>query len=175
MWLSLLLPFAFVLLRPTPMGADSHVWYAEGHRLIARIAESRLTPHTAESVRSILGGQSLASAASWADDIKAQRPQTNSLHFVNIPLDSNSYVAARDCGTGHCIIAELERDRQALTDSSSTDVERSGSLPVPDSSDRETCINRFMSVITVTRSGNQRFVVAPRPRVQPARSLGRRA
>ena len=97
MWLSLLLLFAFVPLRPTPTGPNSHVWYAEGHRLIARIAESRLTPHTAESVRSILGGQSMAAASSWADDIRGQRPQTSRFHFVNIPLDSNSYVAARDC------------------------------------------------------------------------------
>jgi len=128
MWLSLLLLFAFVPLRPTPTGPNSHVWYAEGHRLIARIAESRLTPHTAESVRSILGGQSLASAASWADEIKAQRPQTDPLHYVNIPLDSNSYVAGRDCRTGRCLIAELERDRQALTDTGSSAIERAEAL-----------------------------------------------
>src|SRR4029453_6738324 len=110
-------------------GAGSHVWYAEGHRLIARIAESRLTPHTAESVRSILGGQSLASASTWADDIKTQRPQTKPVHFVNIPLEATSYdPVASQCGTGHCIIAELERDRQALTDSGSTDIERAEAL-----------------------------------------------
>ena len=128
MWLSLLMLLAFVPLRSTPTGPDDHVWYAEGHRLIARIAESRLTPHTAEAVRSILGGQSLASAASWADEIKAQRPQTDPLHYVNIPLDSNRYVAGRDCRTGRCLIAELERDRQALTETSSNDIERAEAL-----------------------------------------------
>jgi hypothetical protein len=35
---------------------------------------------------------------------------------------------ASQCGTGHCIIAELERDRQALTDSGSTDIERAEAL-----------------------------------------------
>jgi len=128
MWLPLLLLFAFVPLRPTPTVPDNHVWYAEGHRLIARIAESRLTPHTAEAVRSILAGQSLAAASSWADDIRDQRPQTSRFHFVNIPLDSNSYVAARDCGTGHCIIAEIERDRGTLSDTSSSDIERAEAL-----------------------------------------------
>jgi nuclease S1 len=128
MWLALLLLFAFAPFRPTPTGPDSHVWYAEGHRLIARIAESRLTPHTAEAVRSILAGQSLAAASSWADDIRGQRPQTSRFHFVNIPLDSNSYVATRDCGTGHCIIAEIERDRGTLSDTSSSEVERAEAL-----------------------------------------------
>jgi len=128
MWLPLLLLLAFVPLRPTPAGPDSHVWYAEGHRLIARVAESRLTSHTAAAVRSILAGQSLAAASSWADDIRDQRPQTSRFHFVNIPLDSNSYVAARDCGTGHCIIAEIERDRGTLSDTSSSDIERAEAL-----------------------------------------------
>jgi len=128
MWRSLLLLFAFAPLRPTPTGPNSHVWYAEGHRLIARIAESRLTPHTAESVRSILGGQSMAAASTWADDIKTQRPQTKPVHFVNIPLEATSYDPASQCGTGHCIIAELERDRQALMDSGSTDIERAEAL-----------------------------------------------
>jgi len=129
MRLSLLLVFAFVPLRPTPAGLDNHVWYAEGHRLIARIAESRLTPHTAQVVRSILAGQSMAAASTWADDIKNQRPQTKPVHFVNIPLEATSYdPTASQCGTGHCIIAELQRDRQVLTDSGSTDVERAEAL-----------------------------------------------
>ncbi len=128
MWCSLLLLVAFAPLRPTPTGRDSHVWYAEGHRLIARIAESRLTPHTAEAVRSILAGQSLAAASTWADEIKTQRPQTKPVHFVNIPLEATGYDPASQCGTGHCIIAELERDRQALMDSGSTDIERAEAL-----------------------------------------------
>jgi hypothetical protein len=39
-------------------------------------------------------------AASWADEVKAQRPQTDPLHYVNIPLDSNSYVADAIAGRG---------------------------------------------------------------------------
>jgi hypothetical protein len=100
-----------------------------GHRLIARIAEARLTPHAADAVRSILAGQSLAAASTWADEIKGQRPQTGRLHYVNIPLEATSYdPAASECGTGHCIIPEIDRDRQTLKDSGSSNIERAEAL-----------------------------------------------
>ncbi|HEU5154890.1 MAG TPA: S1/P1 nuclease [Gemmatimonadales bacterium] len=129
MRLALLLLLAVIPVHPTPHDTEGRVWYDMGHRLIARIAESRLTPHTADAVRSILAGQSLAAASTWADDIKNQRPQTKPAHFVNIPLEATSYdPATSKCGTGRCIIPEIEKDRQALMDSGSTDVERTEAL-----------------------------------------------
>ena len=58
-----LLLLAFALLLPT-------LWWDLGHRIVAQLAESRLTPHTREAVREILGGQSLADASVWADNIQ---------------------------------------------------------------------------------------------------------
>ena len=129
MRLPLLFLLAIIPVHPTSHDRSDRAWYAMGHRLIARIAEARLTPHTADAVRSILAGQSLAAASTWADDIKGQRPQTGRLHYVNIPLEATSYdPAASECGTGRCIIPEIERDRQTLTDSGSSNVERAEAL-----------------------------------------------
>ncbi|WP_026595465.1 S1/P1 nuclease [Methyloferula stellata] len=59
-------------------------------------------------------GHSLASIASWADDIRDQRPITANWHFVDIPIEIRTYDAARDCKqdiskqSGFCIVKELE-------------------------------------------------------------------
>ena len=129
MRIPLLLLLAIIPVHPASHNRDARVWYDMGHRLIARIAEARLTPHTADAVRSILAGQSLAAASTWADDIKGQRPQTGRLHYVNIPLEATSYdPATSGCGNGRCIIPEIEKDRQALIDSGSTGIERTEAL-----------------------------------------------
>src|SRR5262245_42242543 len=57
MRLPLLLLVAAIPVHPMSHDMEAHVWYGMGHRLIARIAESRLTPHTADAVRSLLAGQ----------------------------------------------------------------------------------------------------------------------
>ena len=54
-------------------------WFDLGHRMVASIAEQRLTPHTAEAVRDILDGQSLADASVWADNIKQYRHDAEGL------------------------------------------------------------------------------------------------
>ena len=103
-------------------------WYDAGHRLVARLAESRLTPHAAAAVRELLGGQSLAEAGLWADRIRLQRPDTRPLHFVNIPLNALGYVPRRDCPAGQCIIAAIERDRRILADAAASPAARAEAL-----------------------------------------------
>src|SRR5262249_33526538 len=66
----------------------------------------------------LLKGRSLASIASWADDVRPQRPATSNWHFVDIPLTSDAYEPARDCkddpNKGDCIVAELDRVKNEL-------------------------------------------------------------
>jgi len=93
----------------------SPVWYFEGHRLVARIAASRLTPQTAKAVKELLGGESLVDASVWADNIKMNRPDTKPLHYVNIPLNATDYVPSRDCPDGKCLIAAIETYRKTLS------------------------------------------------------------
>ena len=63
-------------------------WGQEGHSIVAEIAQRRLDKSAAERVTDALGANvSLASVASWADDVRESRPETYNWHFVSIPLD----------------------------------------------------------------------------------------
>ena len=95
-----------------PLGGPALAWGPEGHSIVAEIAQQRLTPQAALAVQGLLSGRSLASIASWADDIRDQRPDTSQWHFVDIPLDVSQYDPARDCkpsAEGDCVVAELNR------------------------------------------------------------------
>jgi len=103
-------------------------WFELGHRLVAHIAESRLSSHAAAAVRDLLAGQTLADASVWADQIRGQRRNTSSLHFVNIPLLATSYDPARDCPAGRCIIAACDSFERVLADPHADRLERSEAL-----------------------------------------------
>ena len=109
------LGFAAVLFASAmPCGA----WGPDGHSIVGEIAQRRLDGRARAEVQRLLGpGHSLASEGAWADDVRAQRPETFNWHFVDIPLAEASYRAARDCRAtpkGDCIVGELQRARQAL-------------------------------------------------------------
>jgi S1/P1 Nuclease len=88
-------------------------WGQEGHSIIAEVAQQRLSEPSARMVASLLKGRSLASIASWGDDVRDTRPETAGWHFFDIPLDVPTYKRERDCKAsaekGDCVIAELER------------------------------------------------------------------
>ena len=103
-------------------------WWDLGHRIVASLAESRLTPHTREAVRDILDGQSLADASVWADNIRQYRHDADKLHYVNIPLADTRYVPERHCPGGQCIIAAIEQERHLLADPAASREERAEAL-----------------------------------------------
>jgi hypothetical protein len=121
-------PFLLIPVTPPKAVGGGAVWYDLGHRIVARIAEQRLTPHTAEAVRDILGGQSLADASVWADNIRQYRHDADALHFVNIPLSARAYDPGRDCPRGKCIIAAIARDTQVLANAAASPVDRAEAL-----------------------------------------------
>ena len=66
----------------------------------------------AKKVQQLLNGRSLASVASWADDVRPERPETYNWHFAISP-QSEKYSEARDCKPTRrraiCIVKELVR------------------------------------------------------------------
>jgi nuclease S1 len=72
-------------------------WSAQGHRLVALIATERLTPMARRNVGWLLGPESLADVASWADGYLQGEYQTFYWHFINIPPKATSYDRDRDC------------------------------------------------------------------------------
>ncbi len=71
------------LLLLSPAGA----WGANGHRILAAIAQRHLTDQARQAIAQILGGQSLARVANWGDDVRSD-PRWSCLtpfHFVTVP------------------------------------------------------------------------------------------
>jgi hypothetical protein len=98
-------------------------WGQQGHSIVAEIAQRRLTPAATARIQEILGiNVSLASNASWADDVRQARPETRRWHFVNLPLTDTAYDPARHCApsakTGDCILNAIERASATLGDPS---------------------------------------------------------
>jgi hypothetical protein len=72
-------------------------WNAQGHRLVASIADQRLTPVARRHVSWLLGPESLADISSWADRYLDGVHQTFYWHFLNIPPEATGYDRDRDC------------------------------------------------------------------------------
>jgi len=72
-------------------------WGPEGHRLTALVAQDHLTPLAAENVRYLLGKESLADVASWADEYRKDHRETARWHYVDIPGAQHTYNRLRDC------------------------------------------------------------------------------
>jgi len=103
------------------LSGQALAWGQEGHSIVAEVAQHRLSAEAATMVERLLGkGHSLASIASWADDARDHRPETNNWHFVDIPLARDNYSEAADCHPadeatkGDCIVNELKRLKREL-------------------------------------------------------------
>jgi len=67
---------------------DASAWGADGHRLIAEVAQTQLSaPARAEADRlmTLEPGATLASISTWADENRSA--STASWHYVNLPRD----------------------------------------------------------------------------------------
>jgi hypothetical protein len=103
---------AIVLIVATLVPAQAFAWGSEGHRIIAEIAEQHLQPETARQIRDLLAIEnetSLAHVANWADQIRPQRPETASWHFVDIPITAPGYDRSRDCAGDNCVVAKIDQ------------------------------------------------------------------
>lgn len=105
-----------------PLWHSAHAWSAKGHRIVAELAERRLTPATATAVRELLQDEAsprLAVIAPWADQVRdlPRYRTTARLHFINFSRnDPCHYVAERDCPDGQCIVAAIAHYRRVLRD-----------------------------------------------------------
>ena len=65
---------------------QSNAWGVLGHRIVGEIAESYLTPKAKNEIKKILGTESIAIAANWADFIKSDSTMSylSPWHYVDI-------------------------------------------------------------------------------------------
>lgn len=90
-------------------------WGGEGHRLVARIANSQLTAPANAAVQRLLAlepGQTLESISTWADEHR--NPATAPWHYVNFPRGECLYQQERDCPDGRCVVSAIERQTELL-------------------------------------------------------------
>lgn len=103
------------LFRPTPARA----WGAEGHKVVALIAITELTPSAKRQIQEMLGGDlvdSMEDASVWADRIRPSHRETSPWHYVDIEITSGGYKAQRDCPGGDCVVAQIYKDADILRD-----------------------------------------------------------
>ncbi len=98
------------------LSASAHGFGAEGHAVVALLADPLLSPATRVRVDAILAlepGATLASVASWADQSRDRT--TYAWHYVNMPRDSDcEYVAVRDCPGDDCVVGALDKQLHRL-------------------------------------------------------------
>lgn len=90
-------------------------WGAEGHRIIAQLAQAQLSTKARIEVERLLAlepGETLVSISTWADEHR--NPRSAPWHYVNFPRDSCTYDAQRDCPSGQCVVEAINRQVEVL-------------------------------------------------------------
>ena len=95
-------------------------WGPKGHAIVADIAASRLTPIAKQNLQFLLGADSLASIASWADSVRKEHDESYDWPFVDILKDASGFSEERNC------FRPQDKRKDALTDHHNCVVERIG-------------------------------------------------
>jgi nuclease S1 len=91
-------------------------WGRLGHRASARLAESRLSPRAHAMIRDLLEpGESLADAATWADEHSREIHGSAAWHYVNVPISAAHY-NPKDCPHQGCVVSKIAEFRAILAD-----------------------------------------------------------
>ena len=120
--------------------APARAWGCEGHQVIALLAEKHLTPHALATAKKILaegpidpslsrfckGGNTdaLADASTWADDIRASRPETAPWHYIDIPLGTTQRNIEKFCDPKESCVTRAIRDQLAILRSTEADPQK---------------------------------------------------
>jgi nuclease S1 len=126
---------AAVLAATVACASPAFAWGPLGHRIVARLAEARLTPQARATARKLLalrGARHLADVSVWADDLRDIDPvlfrRTRQLHFVNFHSTACIYDPPRDCRGGNCVVAAIAKYSAILADGSNNGAERAEAL-----------------------------------------------
>ncbi len=97
-------------------------WGADGHRIIAMLAEAQLSPAARKEINRLLSqepGATLPGISTWADEHR--NPATAAWHYVSFPRGNCNYDAVRDCPDGKCVVAAIDRQIEILKSSADDD------------------------------------------------------
>lgn len=103
-------------------------WGRDGHQIIATIAQDHLHETTKVMIQSLIGNNHLYSIASWADDVRRDRPNTAPWHYVDIPLGT-TYDPNRDCSPpSSCVVVKITDFVKIVTDKQASRDDRAEAL-----------------------------------------------
>jgi hypothetical protein len=122
----------FVLVAVVSLQADpARAWGPEGHRIVAHIAERRLSDGARAAIGTMLAPDQEISdnmVCNWPDYIKHDEPESGPWHYVDIPYEASSYVAQRDCTNGQCIVEQITHFELVLADPKASPEDRHRAL-----------------------------------------------
>jgi len=98
---------AALLLAASPLLAAA--WGADGHAIVAHVAEGLLAAKVDAVLRADLGNISLSDASNWCDEFDHTRAGawSSSLHYINYPGWSCDFLWDRDCTSDWCAAGAL--------------------------------------------------------------------
>ena len=108
---------------------SAFAWGPQGHRVIARVAEGRLTPAARLAVKELLKApDTLADVADWADrDGHDAVPGSAKWHFINVPIQDSKY-DPRLIRDENNVVVKIKQYRKVLADKSKPKAERTRAL-----------------------------------------------
>jgi len=98
----------FSLLLVQSFISPSWCWGRDGHKIVAQLAQDRLSPNAMAAVSELLFGKNMSDVSSWPDEILSSPDYSWSmpLHYVNVPEVCN-FDYSRDCGDKICVVGAL--------------------------------------------------------------------
>lgn len=91
-------------------------WGRVGHHVAGRIADARLTPNARRAVRELLeAGESLSSISTWADEVRNDRKESSTWHYVNVPITEAKYDRKYEDAKGG-VVSKIADFRKILAD-----------------------------------------------------------
>lgn len=110
------------------LAAPALAWGPTGHRVVALVAQDHLSRPALAEIETLLDGETMAEASTWADDVREQRAwrQSAPWHYVNIP-DGKTYEHSRKNRRGD-VLRAIERFRRDLANRRNSPAKRANAL-----------------------------------------------
>jgi len=96
--------------------------------MVAYVASTLLNPRAKAEVERILQGKTMVSVATWADQVRPDRPETAPYHHVDIPLRAQDYMPERDGAERLSLIAAIEKFKKVLSNPATSNFDREEAL-----------------------------------------------
>ena len=89
-------------------GTVLYGWSDQGHRIVALAAQENLSENSKRRIAYLMGkGVTLADVSTWANEIVAERPDTEAWHSITVPPGAEHVDLRRDCPLGDCITVQI--------------------------------------------------------------------